>query len=481
MNLDQIYSYLKKVPYISKLRRIAGEENVQVYIVGGFIRDVLLGRSFCKCDFDFAVDRKAISFAGKFASAAGGTFVLLDKEKRSARVVLRRKGTSISFDFSALRGRGIEQDLMLRDFTINSLALTVTGRDKQIIDPCNGCLDVKRRVIRTYNAENIKNDPVRIMRAYSLSALTGMRFEKETLSCIRNCAELILTAPAERVIEEMFKIFSVQKSFPIISRLDNDGILGRIFPEINAMRGVSQNDYHHLDVWRHSLEALRCYEMFYRRKLEKYQDIKAYLSEEIVAGRSRNQLIKFSLLLHDVGKPLTRKRINGRVTFYEHSTEGEKIAESILKRLKFSVKEIRFVKLMIREHQRPGYLAEMKKPSEKAIYRFFRDAQGEVPAISLLSLCDLRAARGGALSAARRRSHERIMFSLVKRFFEQAGKKPVKKLLNGNDVMKILKVAPGPIVGQIMAALNEAQALGEIKNKCEARKFVKETDCRKSN
>src|SRR4030042_985332 len=193
--------------------------------------------------------------------------------------------------------------------------------------------------------------------------------------------------------------------------MDDFSILKEIFPEIEPMRGLAQGRYHHLDVWRHSLEALRCFENLIAKDLAGNRQITYYLKENIAQNRARFQLIKLACLFHDVGKPKARIRKEKKTLFYGHEKIGLKMTEKILRRLKFSLKEEEFIKKLIFFHLRPGYLANTKKPSRRAVYRYFRDAKEEAIGILLLSLADWRATRGPLTNPGQRRKHEAVIFS----------------------------------------------------------------------
>ena len=469
--------YIKKIPYLSKIKKIAKEEGVEVYLVGGFLRDIYLGCPFDKYDFDFTLNKKVLLFAKRFALEADGTFIMLDKINRTARVSVKHKGRLIDFDFNKLRAASLEEDLCMRDFTINSLAVDVMDKACICLD-FNGALsDIKSKTLRTSVDKNIVDDPLRIMRGYRIAAMHGLTIVAELEKSMCKQARLLKQVSFERISEEIFRIFKCKNSHEYIRAMDDNKILEVIIPEIKRMRGVQQGDYHHLDVWDHSLETLRCYEKMYLKKLIKNQELIDDLSLEVAQGRTKNQLLKLACLLHDIGKPKAKGIKQGRIIFYEHAQIGSDITEKISKRFRLSKKETVFLKLLVKMHLRPGYLADIKEPSQKAIVKFFRSSFGEAPSMSILALSDWHATCGKAIDLELRKSHEKIMLSLVDEFFVKRNEKPIKKLLNGVEIMKMLKIKPSLKVGEIIGALEEAQALGEIKTKQQAKLFVKTYKC----
>jgi len=374
----------------------------------------------------------------------------------------------LNYDFNASRGKTIDEDLRKRDFTINALAVALLDRRYAVCDPTGGIGDIGRRIIRTADEQNLRDDPLRILRVFSFMGRFGFRLEPATASYIRRHADMLKAAAGERVSEELFKVFSNTHAHSLLNDMDGMGVLEVLFPEIRAMRGMEQGDYHHLDVWGHSLETVRCFENLYIRSLKRHPDVERYLQEEIAQKRTRYQLMKLACLLHDVGKPAACSRKDKRTVFYEHERIGRDMVMDIGRRLRLSQREIEFLARLVFMHMRPGYLADTKRPSDKAVYRFFRAAADEGAGVIILSLSDWRAARGKGIDLKKRRSHERIMISLIDRYFEKMKEKPKKRLVTGHDIMKALHLPPSKLIGRILEEIEEQQHLGLIHTRHEA-------------
>ncbi len=466
---------IKNIPYLSRIKRLAGFYKVETYLVGGFLRDLLLKGEHTKLDFDFAVEKKAVEFAKEFAKNSNGKVVVLDKVLRNIRVVIKKKNKFLNYDFAKFRDKDLKGDLEKRDFTINTLTVDIKKYPRlKIKDHCDGLEDLRKKRIRCVSKNSFKDDPLRILRAFSLQALYNLKITKDTEVLIKKHRTKLKRVAPERITEELFKVFSASKSYKTVNKMDELGVLERLFTQIKKAKGVNQGGYHHLDVWKHSLESLRCFENLYTRKLKKHPEIVSYLEEKVGQNRSRYQLIKFSCLFHDIGKPKAKLRKDKRTLFYGHERIGRDITEKICNKLRLSVKETAFIKKLIFMHLRPGYLADTKHPTPKAVYRYFRDANQEAVAVLLLSLSDWRATRGPLTSEKRRRSHEKIMISLVDEYFARKKKKPLKKLVSGNDIMKKLKIEPSPLVGKILNQIREQQELDKIKTKKQALKLASE-------
>lgn len=443
----------------------------RVFLVGGALRHYYLNTP--SIDFDFAVDRNAIALSRQVARRIKGAFVLLDEEHGSARVVKNDCSATWTFDFTDWRGKGIAEDLGLRDFTINTFALDL----KQIADPSKILSvkgaehDLKKKIIRMVNAKVFKEDPLRLLRSLSLMATLGFKIEPKTLSQMKKDTHLISKVASERIREEIFKVLSSARASQTLGLMDKMGLLTQVIPQISVMKGVSQGGFHHLDVWKHSLMVLDNLE----KMAAKTDDarIKEYLQEKIGGDHSRLALLKMAALLHDIGKPETRKPEGKRMTFHGHEHVGARITRLVAKQLKVSVKERYFLEDAVGMHLRPGYLANFKRPSEKAIFRYFRDTKQEALSLAILAMADQAATKGPLTTLARHKHHTKICQMIIDRYFVKVQEKPKLRLITGNDLIKLLKLKPSPLFGTILAKVEEAAALGKITTKPEALALVR--------
>lgn len=461
----------------------ASKSGVRLYLVGGILRDALLKRKKSNTDFDFCLKKGAISFGSRLSGKIKAGFVILDKEHGACRLVKKIKNSSFTLDFTDFRGKNLEEDLRHRDFTINTLALElkdlVISKDAQveIIDSCGGTQDLKSKIIRMAGKEAFDEDPLRIMRAFSLASILGFKIEEKTLRAIKSEAAKLSAVSAERIRDELFKVLDSPGSFDYILAMDKLGVIKAIFPEFDVMRGLKQGPYHHLDVWRHTLETLKQLEGLFR-KTRSNKGIQSYLGEFICAQRSRRSLMKLGALLHDIGKPAALRREGGKTKFHGHERIGADMAQVISKRLKLSNDELQALNKMVFWHLRPGYLADSETPTARAVFRYFRDTAQEGLSILLLSMADQRATRGPLTSEESREQHERVVLKLVKEYFRKQKEKSLPRLVNGDDLIKKFKLEPSPLVGKILVKLEELQAIGRLKDKKEAleaaRKMLKD-------
>lgn len=453
---------------------LAKKEEKDIYLVGGFLRDLILEHEKASLDLDFCLEKGAIEFGRRVAKELKAGFVVLDQEHGCGRVVYKDKATgkALTFDFVDFRGKGLKEDLRKRDFTINSLAMQLPFSKEGLLDFYGAKADITREVIRVVDDSSFDEDPLRILRAFSLSAIFGFKISPHTMRLIDKKKEALKDVAGERLRDELFKILDVKNAHTYISLMDKHGVLEEVIPQVVVMHNVKQGGYHHLDVWGHSLETVRKLEELISKADEEH-DIRLYSDEVFASDRKRRQLIKLAALLHDIGKPKAFEVKAGKTMFHGHERIGRIISDSVSEKLKLSTRERFAIDTIIFWHLRPGYLADNKILTKRAIHRFFRDTQEEAVSVLLVSVADQRATRGPLANAASRKRHERISFSLMSQYFQMLKEEPFKRLIDGTDLIKKLKLKPGPIFSKILDGVEEAQVEGKVKTKPQALALAK--------
>jgi tRNA nucleotidyltransferase/poly(A) polymerase len=462
------------------------------YLVGGSLRDALLGRPLT--DLDLAVSGDPASLARALADRLGGHFVLLDAQRGIARVV-RDEGPVRIIDVAALRG-DIHADLGERDFTIDALAAPIDALTARgpvaVLDPHGGLPDLESGVVRLVSERALVDDPLRLLRAVRLAAQLDFRLAPETADSIRRHAGRIGQAAAERQRGELARCFATPRASPSLRLMDDLGLLERLFPEVTAGRGVTQPKEHYWDVFDHAIETVAALDFmlaeeepatggrearFWRAlwdALAFLPGLREHLREEVSEGRSRATLLKLAALLHDVAKPEARAPdATGRIRFFGHAEQGAETARRVLRRFRYSRREVELVATMVEEHLRPGQLGQQGPPSRRALFRFFRDTGEAAESILLLSLADHLAARGPRVRIDGWRRHVAYIAHVLGRRHEEEDIVRPPRLLTGDDLMAALSIGPGPEVGRLLAALEEAQASGEIAGREDALAFVR--------
>lgn len=481
------WSALLKDEYIKAVNDIAIGAVVPIYLVGGHLRDFVMqtdtkfdtkqGAIPTYLDYDFAVktaeQNGAIEFAKLTSEKLNGVFVLLDEKNDTARVVLNSDTASpVNIDFAACVGGGIESDVMRRDYSVNALAWDPLDPDN-LIDKVQAMKDIENRLIRALSQANLIDDPLRILRAYRFSAALSFSIDKTTQDWLAQNAQLLSNVAGERISTELFALFSHSNTFIHLQAMANNKVLDAVFPELAATRVVTANAYHHLALLDHSLEAVRQMELYYDRASIQ---LKESCNQIIGHKLTRLAVTKMATLLHDIGKPATWEITpEGRHTFYAHDSLGAKMSDETAARLKWSKSVSRFINRLIKWHLRPGALFHTGEPTQKAVNRFYRQVGTDVPELILLAYGDLGATRGQGLVDEARARLELRFDDLLNGYFlyiEEQARTP--RFLTGADVMELLQIAPGPVVGELLEALDEAQTLKIINSRKEAERFAKE-------
>jgi poly(A) polymerase len=457
------------------LGRLAAARSLEVFLVGGSVRELALGRA--AQDLDLAVSAQTLALARDLATALGGTYVLLDEAEGAARVVWQGE----ILDLAEFRAPTLEGDLAGRDFTLNALAVdlnAVLGQGPpKLIDPWGGLEDLARGQLRVVAPENLLYDPLRLLRAYRFAATHGFQITPETTAAIRRAAPAFARVAAERVHHELFLLLATPAAAPGLGAMDAVGLLGRVFPELEDMKGVEQNGYHHLDVYGHSLATVEALE-------EVLAAPAAYFGEMAVAvvhyarQRPRTALLKLAALFHDAGKPQVQERRNQpeRYTFYYHEKVGQEIFSRVASRLRCSQAEIRTVTTLIQMHMRPFLLLPAFRERElslRALGRLVRAARPELPGLFALAMADSLAGQGPQKPV----DAETVLadladaaYQFLKERLEPQERHP--KLLSGHDLIR-LGLKPGPRFRQLLIAVEEAQWEGLVQTREEALGMVR--------
>ncbi len=459
-------------------------KNEQLYVVGGAIRDRILKRH--SADIDIVLPSRTREVAVDFANKTGGAYILLDDEshRKTERVVVKSCGEAFIFDFTRMLGASIKEDLGKRDFTINAMALLLEDyledRFDLLIDPFGGKRGIFGKKIRILSEDSFDDDPLRMLRALRFAGQLGFSVDMKTRESIIRNHHGLKKVSWERTRDEFFKILSLSPCSPYIVDMDSLGLLEEILPEILSMKGVHQNNYHHLDVWGHTLLTLENVDVVINNPRNYFAGyspkIKEYLRTELVPGRCRESIIKLAALLHDSGKPETANgNVNSRIRFIGHEDAGRKIAEKVARRLKLSNRETRLVTDLVGGHMRLINLSLLDSLSHKAILRFFRKHPEEFWAYFILFLADSMAALGPDARENRMSENKKIVRNMLDQYycrFKPRMEKP--RLVTGKDLIDTFDLYPGPLLGRILTIVGEVQVEGCVRNREEALRYVKE-------
>ena len=474
-------------------------QGVEAYLVGGSVRDALLGRaSRVFHDLDFAVPKGGLTLARRLADHLGGAFFPLDSKRDTGRVVLTEPdGRRLYLDFARWRGDSLRDDLADRDFTINAMALDVTSEgDPIVLDPFGGQADLAAGTVRAVTDRSFADDPARTLRAVRLEAEFGFRIEPRTEALLCQAVSGLVGVSRERVRDELDRILATPGTADHVRRLDDLGLLAEVLPEVAGLKGVTQSLPHRVDVYEHTLQVLAALEgLFawlwpdagYTSLTEETIDalncllpwrgeLWVHLDQPTSGDRIRATLLKLTVLLHDTGKPETRSQDDsGRIQFLDHEKVGAGIAARALQRLRFSGEEIDLVQTIVSQHLRPLQLSQVETVTRRAIYRFFREAGEAGVDVALLSLADHLGIYGDALEPAAWQRVLEVAAVLLEGYFRQRREVvSPPKLVSGRDLIAEFGLSPGPRVGELLERVREAQAEGQVSTREGALSLLRE-------
>lgn len=436
------------------------------YLVGGSIRD-LFTKNCVFCDRDISI-KGAENFARKIAKKWDGTFIELDSENKIYRVVLPDK---INFlDISELQGNNIEEDLKRRDFTINAIAYDLAS-DK-FVDVTGGLKDLKNKVLRHIDDKNFEDDPLRILRAFRFYAVTGFKMTIELENALKKYLPLALNPAKERINYEIMKLFGGDFASGALLKMDEFGLLEKIFPCETEMKKVPPNTHHHLDLFHHVVETVRQIEILYN-KISGFE--KEHLDAIDFGGFPRINHLKLAGFLHDIGKFSTWTiEESGRHRFIKHDDVGSKMVVPLLRDLKFSKKQIEYISCMIKNHIYPSNVIVAPNLNEKVMMRYVRKMGDNVVDNIILAKADRLSARGVDITEEIVNANISGLDKLLDFYLSKKDSlAPLPKLIDGREIMEILNIKPSPKLGEIINAINEAQLNGDITTHEEAVNYIK--------
>ncbi|MFI4990881.1 MAG: HD domain-containing protein [Solirubrobacterales bacterium] len=458
------------------------------WLVGGAIRDRELGHR--TVDLDVVVDGDPGEGARAIARAAGSAACFaLSAEFGAWRVSAR--DSSWQIDVESLRGGSLHADLALRDFTVNAIAEPIAGGAP--IDPLGGLVDLAAGRLRMAGPGAFAEDPLRVLRLVRVAIELGLEPEPDTLHAARaHAAELVRCSP-ERVFVELRRIVAAREVLRGLELMSELGATAVVFPELEALRGIEQNRFHHADVHGHTLEVLRCtieLDDFAAGRLDAARGesggaaeldhghgvelgavlgehrgaVAALLAEPLADGLTRGEALRWGALLHDAAKPLTRgvRAGDGRVTFIGHDERGAALAREVLGRLRTSERLRAHAVALVRHHLRLGFLVHEPQPlSRRTVFSYLRATDPVEVDVTLLSIADRLATRGERAKEAIA-AHLRVAEGMLGDALRWRADGPPRPLLRGDELAQELEISPGPRLGALLEALAEAQFAGEL-------------------
>lgn len=438
----------------------------RAWLVGGALRDRHLGRH--TDDFDLVVETDVVGAARLLARAGEGTAFELSGEFGAWRVVARDRSWQV--DLNPLRGGSLEADLALRDFTVNALAEPLEGG--QLLDPLGGMADLEARRLRMAGARAFADDPLRALRLVRLAVELDMRPGPETAEAARRHAPGVAGVAAERVFVELRRIVASSAAVHGLELMDTLGLTAVLLPELEELKGVAQNRFHHRDVYGHTVEVLEAVIALERDPQavlgsDHAEEVAALLSEPLADDLTRGVALRLGALFHDIAKPATRELLaDGRVSFVGHDSVGAAMTREILTRLRASERLRGHVAALARHHLRAGFLVHHQPLAPQAVFGYLRACEPVEVDVTLLSVADRLATRGDRAQEATAR-HLDLARALLAEALRWRALGPPKPLVRGDELARELRIR-GPRLGGLLEELLEAQYAGEVSTREEA-------------
>jgi len=479
----------------------------EAWLVGGTTRDRLLGRVSADIDVVLPGDVEPAARALARAASRAACFEL-SSEHHAWRVVSAAQGWQA--DLEPMRAATIEEDLRLRDFTVNAIAEPLAGGEP--IDPLGGIEDLRAGRLRVASPDAFVEDPLRVMRLARVAVELDLEPDTETLALARAAAPLLPRVSAERVFAELRRILSARQARRGVELLVDVGAADAVLPELVRLRGVEQSRYHHADVYEHTLEVLEgtvalthalaggpsgsggssgsggpsgpggssvatqveavLAEMDGRLRSR----LAGVMAEPLADELTRGQGLAWGALLHDVAKPDTRGTSpqGGRVTFIGHDVAGAQLAREVLGRLRASERLQSFVAALVRSHLRLGFLVHEPQPlARRTLFGYLRASSPVAVDVTLLSIADRLATRGERAQEAIA-THVELALATLPDALEWHANGPPAVPLRGDDLARELGIAHGPRLGALLEQLLEARYAGDITSRSEAVAYARE-------
>jgi putative nucleotidyltransferase with HDIG domain len=440
-----------------------------IWIVGGAIRDAALGREVVDVDLAVAADERQVSRA--VGRAAGGPVFQLSEAFATWRALAADAAWHV--DVTSVRAGGIEADLAQRDFTVNAMAVPVADPAAPLLDPHRGLADLESRVLRAVSERGFADDPLRILRAARIAAGLGLKIDEETAALGRAEAGRVGEPAGERQFAELRLLLTGPDPVRGLELLDTLAATPVLLPELEALRGVEQNPYHHLDVHGHTMEVLV-------RLVEVEADLEAFagpaaaeahelLAEPLADGLTRGGALRFAALFHDLGKPETRTvGEGGRVLFIGHDRAGTRLVREVCSRLRVSRRLADYLANLTLNHLRLGFLVHERPLSRRHVYDYLRATDPDSADVTLLTVADRLATQGERTRREAVDAHLELAREIIGEALAWRRSGPPRSPIRGDELAAELGIEPGPELGRLLGEIEAAVFTGEVRSREDA-------------
>lgn len=495
---------LWRLHQLQQTSRFFEEQHQSAYLVGGALRNLLQQKT--SNDWDIVTTSEPQGIARRLADSLGGFFAPMNN--KASRVVVKSAQQELVIDISRQQGQTITEDLSTRDFTINAMAAPLNAVVKQLsqhdilqpdalslIDPFHGLSDLYQQTLRAVTDTIFQQDSLRMLRAARFNMCYNLTPDSHTSRLLKYYAPRLLQAAPERIREELYLLLQPNGALQRLRFLDEYHLLTVLIPELLPARNMRQPALHHWDVFNHSLETVgyleqlastlqQSDEYIRRSPFHVGEDNDLVALKHLLLEADRQQLfslaaftspaMKLATLLHDIGKPDTYAIDDqGTITFYHHPQAGVPHIHRISQRLNIKTQDSRLIQQATAHHMRPGQLSQ-NPVTMRAIRRYFMDLGPRGINVALVSLADHLAMRGPEPLTVHWQHHLATVRVLLTQYIQERDKIMPPRLIQTDELMHRLHLKQGPIIGQLLELISEAQAEGEIHSKEEALWFAEE-------
>ena len=453
MTID-IKKELSKYQFLRQATETSEETGVKIYIVGGFVRDIILGRN--RKEIDFLVIGNGPDFAAIYASKLGVNRLSYYKNFGTAHfkfhdydlefVGSRKESYSRDSRKPEVESGTFEEDIQRRDFTINTMAVSVGKEDfGSLVDIYGGLRDIENKIIKTPLDPMLTfdDDPLRIMRAFRFASQLDFQIDETVLNAAGKLKERLKIVSQERITDEFMKILSSSKPSVGLKLLFYTSVMDVVFPEISNLSGVEQRqDFHHKDVFLHTCQVV-----------------------DNISEATENIWLRFAALVHDIAKPQTKKFVeDSGWTFHGHEEIGAKMMKGIFRRMKLPMHKLEYVTKLVRLHLRPIALAK-EEVTDSAIRRLIVNAGEDLE--DLITLCRADITSKNPDKVNKYLENYELVMKKVWDVEEKDRLRAFQSPVRGEEIMRICNLTPSKKVGEIKTAIEEAILDGKIGNNYE--------------
>jgi poly(A) polymerase len=473
--MRHVLAELQQRPLLRRLLAFAEQRGVELYAVGGTLRDLCLGRPVH--DVDLAMTGDVMGFTKGFANHLRAAYVPMDVERGEVRVVYHKRDV---LDFARLRGTTILTDLQYRDFTINAmacpLAMLLTQGAPGLIDPLGGRHDLRAHIIRMVAPRSFDEDPLRLLRAFRFAATLGLTIDPTTLAAMEPVAPHLVDVAAERIHSELFRLFAAPQSSPHVAAMAHLGLLDILFPELTATRGIPCQPGDQLDVFEHSIRTYQAVEDLISDPGSHVRPL-AEAVVEYFRAEERQALVKWAALLHAIEEAGVRLEApQEHVTALRYAEESAQQWERIGNRLKLSRRQREYIKTVIAHYGRTFELAFLEAEGSltlRLVHGWCKELGDSMVGVFVLAIGHaLAGAQGGTSepgASALAQVAARVWDVYCSRILPVI---TAPRLVTGHDLQQIFQLTPGPRFKSFLDELEVAQVEGRIRTRAEALEWV---------